>query len=257
MIRRAAWVPVLLLCASPMEAQREPPLLDRVEELTEIGRTEGARELLVRWWNDAYAGASRQDAQRALWLRGRLAVDPDRAALDFRRLVVEYPGGPYSDLALLRLAQAEYAAGDSAAAAREVARLAREYPASAVGSEARAWLASAGPVPPRSGRVASAGDASGEARRVEAARATSEAHPFSVQLGAFAQRERAEALRSKAAGAGFEARLATVPGSDLVRVRVGRFDSGEEARAILRRVRDRGFAAMLVRDAELELRPGR
>jgi len=253
-----AWVfaVAFLAAARPTEAQRERPLLDRVEELTRAGRTEGARELLLRWWND-HDGASRQDVQRGLWLRGRLTADPARASLDFRRLVVEFPGGPFSDLALFRLAQAEYAAGDSTAAAREVTRLAREYPASSARRAAQAWLAAAGPVPPRSERAAPAVAASGDVDRAGAVGATSDVGPFSVQLGAFAQRDRAEALRIKAADAGFEARLATVPGSDLVRVRVGRFDSGEDARAILDRVRDRGFAAMLVRDAGRERPPGR
>ena len=59
-------------------------------------------------------------------------MDPAQAQLDYRRLVIEYPGGPYSDQALLRIAQAEFAAGDSAAAARDVQRIGREYPGSSV-----------------------------------------------------------------------------------------------------------------------------
>jgi cell division septation protein DedD len=74
-------------------------------------------------------------------------VDPARADLDFRRLIIEYPGGPYSDLALFRLAQSAYAAGDSLAAVAYVARIAREYPTSATRRDAEAWLATAGPAP--------------------------------------------------------------------------------------------------------------
>ena len=78
-----------------------------------------------------------------------------------------------------------------------------------------------------------------------------------MQLGAFANRSRAEALRRRAQDAGFEARLALVPGSELVRVRVGRFDAQEAAAAILKRLSDLGFTAAVARDAHMEERVGR
>ncbi|MDP2957320.1 MAG: tetratricopeptide repeat protein, partial [Longimicrobiales bacterium] len=141
-------IPLLVFGSMAAQAQ-EPPTLDRVEELARLGRTEEARDALRAWWSEAGPKASRRDTQRGLWLRGRLTPDPAEAALDFQRLVVEYPGGPFSVLALLRLAQAAYAAGDSATAAETVARLSLEYPASPVRREAEAWLATAGPVPRR------------------------------------------------------------------------------------------------------------
>jgi len=227
---------IALLHPAAVAAQQQPLTLDNVEELARMGRTESAREALRRWWDRSSSEASRRDAQRALWLRGRLTMDPGEAAIDFRRLVVEYPGGPYSDVALLRLAQAAFAQGDSAQAARDVGRLAQEYPSSAVRREAEAWLASAGSPPPPPARTNRAS--------------------FSVQLGAFADRGRAEALRRRAAEAGLDVRLATLPGSELVRVRVGRFDSSEEAHAILERVQGLGFTTTVVRDANREERSG-
>jgi cell division septation protein DedD len=176
--------------------------------------------------------------------------------------VVEYPGGPFSDLALLRLAQASYAAGDSAAAAAQVERLLQEYPSSPIRSEAEAWLATAGPVP-----AAAAASATPTARPDSAATPASAppAAPapadapapegtgeFTIQLGAFSSVARAESLLAQLSDAGFTARLARVPGSDLVRVRLGRFDSAEGAEAILWQVRDRGFTATVARDAHRE-----
>ncbi len=252
MMRRGGWVLALaLLRPAATMAQQQPLTLDNVEELARVGRTESAREALQRWWDRSYAEASRRDAQRGLWLRGKLATDPAEAAIDFRRLVVEYPGGPYSDQALFRLAQAAFAQGDSAQAARDVERLQREYPSSAARREAEAWLTAAGPLPPpppRPSETATSGTSQ--------ARTAAGSGAFSVQLGAFASRSRADALRARAAGAGLEVRLATLPGSDLIRVRVGRFGSSEEAHAILERVQDLGFTATVVKDANLEERPG-
>ncbi len=242
---------IALLHPAAVAAQQQPLTLDNVEELARMGRTESAREALRRWWDRSSSEASRRDAQRALWLRGRLTMDPGEAAIDFRRLVVEYPGGPYSDVALLRLAQAAFAQGDSAQAARDVGRLAQEYPSSAVRREAEAWLASAGSPPPPPARTNRASPP--DVRPPPGAAAVG---PFSVQLGAFADRGRAEALRRRAAEAGLDVRLATLPGSELVRVRVGRFDSSEEAHAILERVQGLGFTTTVVRDANREERSG-
>ncbi len=285
-------------------AQEAPVSLDRVEELTRMGRTEDARHLLLEWWDTSYAKASRQDVQHALWLRGSLTVDPAQAELDYQRLVTEYPGGPFSDQALLRLAQAAFVRGDSATAAQDVARIAREYRGSATARSAQAWLASAGPVivreqpgpgqppdtvsgavaalppdvrgtPPdtlRSGKAAEPDSLTAAAAPPAPAAGTVISEPdtltaaarpprteyiapqprFAVQLGAFADRGRAETLRRRAATAGFDARLVLIPGSDLVRVRVGAFDEEQEADAILRRLKASGFTAAVARDAHLE-----
>lgn len=256
----AAWV-------TPLDAQA-PPALDRVEELVRSGNTEEARAALLSWWASEGARAARRDVQRGLWLRGRLTVDPVQAQVDFRRLVIEFPGGPWSDQALFRLAQAAWASGDAAGAAAHVDRLAREYPTSPVRREAEAWLAEAGPAPepPASALPAErpvetavepptgANAATEPAVRPEVAPATTAGGPFAVQLGAFSSLERAEGLLRRVSDAGFDARLVRVPGSDLVRVRVGTFDSAEGAGAILRRLQDLGFQGALARDAHREER---
>lgn len=248
---------LLVSVGSVRLAAQEPPTLDRAEELARAGRTEEARTVVGEWWRTVGPKASRRDTQRGLWLRGQLTSDATQAALDFNRLVVEYPGGPFSDMALLRLAQASYAAGDSAAAAAQVERLLLEYPSSPIRSEAEAWLATAGPVP------ASAAASATPAARADSAGAPAattiggepspeSAGDFTIQLGAFSSVARAEALLAQLSDAGFEGRLARVSGSDLVRVRLGRFDSAEGAEVILWEVRDRGFTATVARDAHRE-----
>ncbi len=221
--------------------------LDQVEELAAQGRTEEARDALTTWWTESVKGATRREVQRGLWLRGRLTVDPTQAATDFRRLVIEYPGGPYSDQALFRLAQAAYAAGDSLGAVAQVQRLVREYPGSAARREAEAWLATAGPAPPA---VAPAAGTLPDADTAPVT--TTPAGPFTVQLGAFSALERAEAVQRRAVEAGFEARLVTVPGSALIRVRVGAFEGQETAESLLGRLQELGFTVALARDADRE-----
>ena len=254
-MRAAGWARILVLLpllAPPLPAAaQQASRLDQVDELARMGRTADARDLLGEWWEGEGTRASRKDVQLALWMRGRLSIDPRRANLDFRRLVVEFPGGPWSDQALLRLAQGAWAAGDSAEAAQDVARLVTEYPNSAARREAESWLAGAGAVPPPVRRAA------GPEPEDASAGGVVDTRSWAVQLGAFSERERAVALCDRALEAGLQARLATVPGSPLVRVRVGRFDSAEEAGDILRRVREQGFTATLVKDAHLEGRSGR
>lgn len=271
------------LPAAPAAAQ-EPASLERVEELTRLGRTEEARLILVAWWEEGRPAASRRDRQRGLWLRGRLTVDPDQAALDFRRLTIQYPGGPFSGRALFRLAQGAWAVGDGEVADAYVQRLVRDYPGSLEAREARSWLEAAGPAPePPPSRLraedataaeeeadADGADAtadaagSGEAARadggVEAYPAPTPAGPgsvvaarsFAVQLGAFAQERRARALRDRMAAEGWDVRLVLVEGSDLVRVRLGRFETLAEAEELLETVQARGLTAALVRDAHRE-----
>lgn len=273
-MRPAFWIVVAVAVGSisaptPVVAQTD---LDEIEALASMGRAEGAREALATWWEDDRGGATRAEVQRALWLRARLTVDPSQAARDFRRLVVEYPGGPFTDRALYRLAHAAYAAGDTDRARAHVATLTRDYPASPVREEAEAWFVGAGPpVGPAVADAAAGADtaASGaeeevsavsdaEARREEPTPPAQEPRPsrsvgrYAVQLGAFSSSERAESLRSQAEEAGFDVRVVRVRGSRLLHVRVGTFDSSGEASVFFRRVTDRGFTAAVVRDADKE-----
>ena len=271
--------------ADGASAAAQEPVLNRVEELAAFGRAEDARAELLVWWEENRGEASRRALQRGYWLRGRLTVDPQEAELDFRRLTVEYPGGPYTDLALFRLAQSAFARGDGDRRDRFMATLTRDYPGSPVRDDAVAWFEAAGPTmgvmrvsdadpsaesvqPAERGSSYSAATAGRQEDAPPSAQPATrtptparEATPqgpvtdpaesgrYAVQLGAFSSSDRAQALLNRASDVGFEPRLVRVRGSQLLHVRVGRFDSSRAASVFLQNVTDRGFTAAVVRDA--------
>ncbi len=263
------------LLPAPLLAQAVA--LDRVEELARLGRAEEARAALTEWWDGARDDSSQRDLQRGLWLRGRLTVDPVQAELDYQRLVVLYPNGPYTPQALFRLAQAAHAHGDTEAAGRHVGALVRDYPGSTSRAEAEAWLRAVGPPPPPSdARVtrpaAQPGPAGARPAQGPGATTTPPAtaaggiqpsvgpptapagsvRDWSVQFGAFSDEERAFALQRELVAAGLAARLVRVQGSGFLHVRIGRFASREDAARELEGVAGQGFTAAIVRDDRAE-----
>lgn len=275
-----------LVLALPGAAPAQSPELDRVEELSRLGRTEEARAALTEWWEGARDDAAREDLQRGLWLRGRLTVDPGQAELDYQRLVVLYPSGSYAPRALLRLAQAAYARGDGEGARRHLEALRRDYPVSSSREEAEAWMSTAGPLPVRveeptvqpsdtalgavAPRVAAdtlrapettpapvgtpVGDAVGGIRP-SAGRRPAPADAvldWSIQFGAFSDENRAFALQRELVSEGLAARLVRVEGSGFLHVRIGRFGSRQEASGQLEEITRRGFTAAIVQDDRAE-----
>jgi hypothetical protein len=236
---------------APLGAQTgaEETTLDRVEALMDGGRLEAARSLLEAWWESEWGGGEWESRQRGLWLRALLTVDPAMAEVDFQRLVLEYPAGPFADDALHRLGLWAVSRGDLQDARSHFTTLARDYPGSPYRQEARAWLrehagATRLPSPPSPGEVApSDPDVSGQ---------VASGGPVSVQLGAFRSLERARTLSRRVQEAGFEPRLVTVPGSDLYRVRLGRFDGRPPAEALARELAGEGFESTIVTDARSE-----
>ena len=268
---------VLLLAAAtarllPPSAEAQSGL-EQVERLTRLGRTEEARDVLLTWWEEDRGDADRRELQRALWLRGRLTVDPVQAGLDFRRLVVLYPSGPFTPDALFRLAQASFAMGDDEQARGYVETLARDYPRSDARRAAEAWLADAGPVPPPGDTPTRAvaepdpdrgGGAPPPVERPERERTETRAEPsaagavnYYVQLGAFAEEERAIALGDEARAQGVDARVVRADGSRFTHVRVGRFAEREEGGDLLDELTAPGLNAALVRDDRPERPIGR
>jgi cell division septation protein DedD len=258
----------LLLLPTPGVAQE----LERVEELALSGQAEAARDILSSWWESTFEDATRIDRQKALWLRGLLTVDPDLAELDFQRLVVEYPGGPFTAEALVRLGGASEARNDLDGAERHFRTLLRDYPGSRYQTLARAWLDSRITRAPGAPSVADPGTGaeSPPARELPPARSATtippaatpttpppEATPsgsgsFAVQLGAFSSEARALTLSRVATDAGFAVRVVQVEGSGLFRVRMGRYTGEAEAIAEMARVVERGFEATVVRNADRE-----
>lgn len=254
------------------------PSLERIDSLTARGRVEAAREMLTAWWDARFEGAPPLERQRALWLRGKLTVDPGMARRDYLRLILEYPGGPHSADALLRLGQTEHGAGRMAAAGRYFEQLLRDYPDSPHRLEARRWLdenraavararAEAPRGPPeraRQGPDDGAGRAeppSSDAGAPEPepsggdppATSPASAGPISVQLGAFSSEERARELTREVRAEGVDGlRLVRVGDSPLTRVRAGRFPDREAAEALRAQLRDAGFDAVIVTDTDGE-----
>lgn len=288
------WIPVLfllalILSAASAEAQSSTDLLTRAERLVQEGRFAQAREAVEQWWNEGQDGAAREQRQTGIWLRALLTVDPDMADLDYRRLVVEFPGGPYSDEALLRLSRGAEARGDLPAARRYLNILVRDYPGSPHRPEARSLLAriaegapaageGAAPLPPdvrgdrdepprprdtpepreRDARPDTPVDDTGGpgARALEGGEEgdlppPAEA-PFAVQLGAFSTLDRALDLAGVARAEGLEVRIVQVDGHGLFRVRLGGFRDRDGAREEVDRIRTLGLDATISTDRDRE-----
>jgi cell division septation protein DedD len=261
--------------AGATRALAQSPTLERIDRLAGAGRVEEARTSLVEWWGSERTSASRVDEQRGLWLRARLTVDPEQAMLDYRRLVLLYPAGPFTDRSLLRLAQAAHALGDQAGARAYVAALVRDHPDAPARRAAEAWLATAGEASPPGAVTAAAPRAEpgraepGRATSVEAERPPTPASPvlrastpelptpgsvgtYSVQLGAFGDPSRARDVQERAVAAGLDARIVRVEGSDLLHVRLGSFTERPPAQEILDRITRLEIEGAVVRDPRPE-----
>ena len=265
--------------------------LDAADALASAGRTEEARAILESWWEDDRPTAGRRDRQRALWLRAVLTVDPSMAGLDFQRLVLRYPGGPYSDDALTRLGLISAAEGDLVRAAGFFRTLVRDYPRSLERRGARAWL-SENEIEVEEAEAAlreaeAVAEQEEELRQAEELQAgepgadslseasvaeeresaeSPEAPPgaatevelseaesrYAVQLGAFMSEDRARRLMEVVEDAGFATRLVRVIASDLIHVRIGNFAERAEAVELMRRIREIGYDATIAADVALE-----
>lgn len=261
---------------SARPAAAQVPSLSRVDSLVTAGEYDAARTALDRWWS-AHDGfdVPGSDMARALMLRAKLQTDPAAAESDYLALVLGYPASPLAPEALLRLGQGLLATGDAPRAAAYLRRLTADYPGRAERPAAFLWLARANTATRQYAaacRAANTGLA--DARdpqvvamlRIEAGAtcsgpqspATGVARPsgeWAVQTGAFRQRAGANALMERLRGAGYSPRLVLVPRSDLMRVRIGQFTTSGEARDLLTRLRNEGFDAVVVRDADQERQP--
>lgn len=267
LIRSGVVLVVAMLTAAAAVAQSP---LEQVEQLTRMGRADEARAALLEWWDSGRDDASRRELQRGLWLRGRLTVDPVQAELDFQRLAVLYPSGQFTPDAVLRLAQAAWAMGNEEAARDHVAVLQRDYPRSDARERAEAWLADAGPVPEPGDTPTRAAPVTSPTPEVSEPSATAATPPdveeedpaaetpvgaalnYHVQLGAFADEERAFVLYEEVRADGVDVRVVRVEGSRFTHVRVGRFAERAAAVELLEELTAQGISAALVRDDRAE-----
>ena len=233
-----------------LSAQVDTMTLTEIEALAQYGRSNQARIELMAWWEESSDVASREERQHVLWLRGRLTVDPSQAARDFQRLVIEYPGGPFTAGALYRLAQEAYEREDTADFERYMASLSRDHPNASALAEAEVWINTPRLVAPTSAMGSTIS-------RADVKNQSSIAKPtgievYSVQLGAFSNEGRADALFELAFAAGLNVRLVRMPESSLIHVRVGHFDTLMGATVFSKQVTELGFPIAIVRDAQAE-----
>jgi cell division protein FtsN len=107
-------------------------------------------------------------------------------------------------------------------------------------------------------RTANDPDAAAPARADDSSsrtdRAPANAPEFAVQAAAFSERRPAETIVAEMRAKGFDARIVQVPGSPYFRVRWGAFVTSRDAAAAALRIRDAGFATLIVNDVRLEQR---
>ncbi len=248
--------------AVPAVAQQR---LDVVDSLASAGRADEARVALESWWANQRVGSGRRERQRSLWLRAILTADPRLAGLDFQRLVLEFPGGSYSDEALVRLGLISSAGGDFPRAARYFQTLVTDYPRSPQRRRAQEWLAEnlgaieeaalTAEAEVQAGVELQAGAADADAREPEPSppfQAETVSNRYAVQVGAFESEERARRLVASINASGFRARIVRIPGSSLLRVRIGAFLDRSGAVELMDRVRRRGHEATIAVDVAEE-----
>jgi tetratricopeptide (TPR) repeat protein len=264
-----------LAVALPTDGRAQVPTLDRVDSLVTAGEYERARDILDQWWSarDEFEIPG-SDKARALMLRAQLAPDLETAEPDYLAVVLGYPTSPHAPEALLRLGQGLLADGDATRAAAYLERLVADYPGRPQRTPGLLWLARASAEARRYQAACAAARQGLQSTndpdlramlQVEAGAACSvraepaEAEPatgdYAVQTGAFRYRRSATELMERLQEAGHEPRLVRVPRNDLLRVRVGRFQTAEEAESLVTTLRDQGFDAMVVSDAGDEREP--
>lgn len=208
------------------------------------------------------------EAPRALLRLGQglfMAGEPARAVGYLQRFVADYPGHPERTMGLLWLARARTAARESAAgcaAARQgltdtrdpdlVAMLRVEEDAActpAAGRQtAQTQAAQTQAAAPPSTRPATTRPATTPPAEAGTGR-------FSAQVGAFRQQQSVDDIVTRLRRAGYEPRVAMVPGSSLIRVRVGRFTTAADAARMVARLKEGRFDAVVVTDANQERAP--
>ena len=131
---------VALLPTGPLAAQSDPRLVAAVQ-LAREGQGDSARAIVKRVL-DATPAAQPLYAE-AVYTAGVVASSATEMERQFQRMAVEFNGSAWSDDALLKLVQLNFARGDLAAATRTAERLSGDYPQSEVIPEAALWAARA------------------------------------------------------------------------------------------------------------------
>lgn len=248
-IRYATSLLMLFALAAGASAQ-QGATLDQVESQLKLGQLVQARALLAQW-KQAHPGAqpSSEDGARATYLAARLATRADDAEDAYLTVAISAPSSsPYIAESLLRVGQAEMTKGAPRNAVPYLQRLVDNYPTSEFAALGKEWLGRAAALPTddaRPNRKATGENAS--------AAAPAGALRFAIQVAAFRDRNGARSVAQNLKQAGYEqVRLVTVPGNELVRVRVGRFASETAASDVLKRLQAAGYKPVVAADVQRE-----
>jgi cell division septation protein DedD len=220
------------------------------------------------------------EAPQALLRLGQALLalgEAPRAAGYLQRLVADYPGRPERNLGQLWLARAQRAERQHAqacATAREGLRDARDpdlvtmFRDEEAAACAGAGAARTDPEPPPATTPATppattttppavappatpARTAPARAEATPPARAAGGGR-FAAQAGAYRQQDSVDDAMVRLRRAGYEPRAVMIPGSQLIRVRVGRLATAAEAAALVSRLKADRFDAVVVNDADRE-----
>jgi cell division septation protein DedD len=126
-------VPVL-----PALSQTDPRLVDVIRHAQE-GQSDSARIKVQR----LLAATSPTDTlyPQIVYTQAMVASDAADMRRQLQRVAVEYSGSSWSDDALLRLVQLDYASGNLEGAARNLERIRQDYPGSSLLPQASYWAA--------------------------------------------------------------------------------------------------------------------
>jgi hypothetical protein len=206
------------------QAGSDAARLTRIEAAIDSGHVESARSDLQQWFASREMAARRDDMVRARFLRARLSQDmegdPNRAELNLDRLRADYPNSRVVPRSWLWSGLARESSGAFEAACQ-------------------AWQTAL-----RAAGDAAAGQEVAQAARAAMAPCAADGLRLTVQLGAFGEASAAEAVRARAAEAGFDAR--TERDGPLYKVRVGTFGQADAARTMVRRLENAGFSAVIL-----------
>ncbi len=269
-----------LLPTGPLAAQQDPRLISAVR-LAQEGQGDSARAIVKRVL-DATPAAQPLYAE-AVFTSGVVANSTAEMERQYQRLVVEFNGSAWSDDAILKLMQLNFARGDLVAVTRGAERLHDDYPQSEVIPEAALWAARAyfrqqnnadgcrwltdglarsdtmdvelrNGLTFLNGRCAAAGAPAGQgARDTTVARHDSAGPPadrpagplFSVQVASSSTQAFANDAVAKLARDGFPGGYA-FPDGAAFKIRVGKVATRAEADALLARVRTKYPSAFVV-----------
>lgn len=143
---KAVLVAIILAIAPAVTADAQGtvpvnPAYRRAQTLVNDGNAQAGRALIDSMIAIAQPG-SNEYAEGVYW-RAVLAATAADAEMDYRRIVVDFPGSPRVEDALIRLAQLEIARGNYDGALRHLTRIASEHPDSPARARAGYWMARA------------------------------------------------------------------------------------------------------------------